>query len=690
MPATAVEPQALLKGEVHLRSAEQREWLEFPERSDGSIWDVRFDLESARLPDGATTVRLRQDDVKERWIVQLNGNPLGDLTRNENRMWTHLEVPAGLLKTKGNRLTIKPSRPHPDKSDDIRIAAVAWIPQPKTQWLSQASLKLEVRDDQQRLIPGRLTIVDEAGTLVETGAESTRTTAVRTGVIYTLDAPVSIPAPAGNYKIYAGRGFEYSLDEKDLAVAAGESLQARLNIRRQVDTSGWVACDTHVHTLTHSGHGDSSVQERMVTLAGEGIELPIATDHNVNIDHRPFAAACGADRYFTPVIGNEVTTKWGHFNVFPFLPGTPPPDHRGEDWDAIFSAIESSPQVKVVILNHARDIHSNYRPLGPAAFNAAVGENLRGWRLRANAMEVLNSSATQTDVMQLFRDWMTLLNRGLPITPVGCSDSHDVARHFVGQGRTYVRCDDHDPSQLNVGMATDNFVAGRVRVSYGLWVELLANGRWTSGELAAVSGREAPGAQPSPAVTIRVRGPHWVRADEVKLFVNGAAMRTQRLKSSDRQASDEGLIWEGVWELPPLRHDVVVTAIASGPGIEQPYWPTAKPYQPTGPQWTPRLIACSGAVRLDVDGDGRFQSARDYALRAIAEMGGELNGRLVEKLGEYDSATTAQALWLLDQLGDSPLRDPVSKLFLAGEPPVREGYAGYVAAWRASRQAMGR
>ena len=53
-----------------------------------------------------------------------------------------------------------------------------------------------------------------------------------------------------------------------------------LAIRREVATPGLVACDTHVHTLTNSGHGDATIAERVVTLAGEGIELPIATDHN--------------------------------------------------------------------------------------------------------------------------------------------------------------------------------------------------------------------------------------------------------------------------------------------------------------------------------------------------------------------------------------------------------------------------
>ena len=60
-------------------------------------------------------------------------------------------------------------------------------------------------------------------------------------------------------------------------------------------------------------------------------------------------------------------------------------------------------------------------------------------------MEVVNSGAQQTDVMRPFRDWFGLLNHGLALTPVGASDSHDVSRYIVGQGRTYIRCQSDQP-----------------------------------------------------------------------------------------------------------------------------------------------------------------------------------------------------------------------------------------------------
>src|SRR5690606_24283900 len=104
--------------------------------------------------------------------------------------------------------------------------------------------------------------------------------------------------------------------------------------------------------------------------------------------------------------GNEVTTPVGHFNVFPVGAGAAPPDHRLTAWPAAFDAIFRTPEVRVVILNHARDLHSGRRPFGPQFHNEAVGENLEGWPFRFNAMEVINSSAAQTDQLELMRDWM--------------------------------------------------------------------------------------------------------------------------------------------------------------------------------------------------------------------------------------------------------------------------------------------
>ena len=585
---------------VHLRSDAVREWSSFPAQADGTVLEVKFDAASNEQE---YALGLRQQDVKQAWRVLLNGKRLGELIRDEADLTFHLPIAKGAMVAGENTLRIESTARGPQTTDDIRVGVLRIVPRPVSEVLAEATLEVEVLDaDSKRPCPAASRSSTPAGSRHATSAKSTDRMAAREGVIYTADGKARFGVSAGKYTIYAGRGFEYSLARAETTLAAGQTAQHTLAIRREVPTPGYVACDTHVHTVTYSGHGDATIDERMITLAGEGIELPIATDHNVHIDYESHAQRLGVRQHFTPVMGNEVTTPAGHFNVFPVAAGARVPDHRHKEWSRTFEEIFATPGVKVAILNHARDLHSGTRPFGPAQFNAAVGELAAGWPVGFKAMEVINSGATQTDPLRLAHDWMALLNRGYQVTPVGSSDSHDVTRFIVGQGRTYIRLDDRDPGNLDAEAAVANFLQGRVLVSYGLLADLTVGGRFTSGDLAAPAGDEIEAA-------IRVHGPGWTTATEVRLYANGQFIREETIVPPKDGSLPAGVQWQGTWKLPRPKHDVHLVAIALGKGIDGPYWPTAKPYQPTSPDWEPRTLGVSGAVWLDGDGDGRRTSA---------------------------------------------------------------------------------
>ncbi|MBC7821861.1 MAG: hypothetical protein IAG10_33660, partial [Planctomycetaceae bacterium] len=448
---TAQQRQIVEQKLLHLRSGTEREWSEFPETADGQRLDAKF---ASRKNSTEQTLLVRQQDVKQAWNVLLNGKRLGELVRDENDMAVTFAIPANTLVDGENSLRIESPSSSKVASDDIRVGQIAIQERPVSDTLRETTVEVEVVDaDTKKPLPSRITVLDANGAMQMIGAASNDQLAVRPGMAFTSTGRATFGVPAGRYTIFAGRGFEYSLARAEISLSVGETAKQTLSIRREVPTEGYVACDTHVHTLTHSGHGDAIIGERMITLVGEGIELPIATDHNKHIDYEATATKHGVRGYFTPVIGNEVTTTRGHFNIFPVKADAPVVDHKQTDWQTIFDNIDHTPGVKVKILNHARDLHSGFRPFGPAQHNALVGENLDGWPLRFNAMEVVNSGATQTDPLRLFHDWMGLLNRGLNVTPVGSSDSHDVGRHFVGQGRTYIRCNDRDVGHLDIDEA---------------------------------------------------------------------------------------------------------------------------------------------------------------------------------------------------------------------------------------------
>jgi hypothetical protein len=64
--------------------------------------------------------------------------------------------------------------------------------------------------------------------------------------------------------------------------------------------------------------------------------------------------------------------------------------------------------------------------------------------------------------------------------------------------------------------------------------------------------------------------------------------------------------WHATWRIPAPATDAHLVAIATGPGVTAPFWPTAKPYQPTSIEFTPYVLGVSGAVFVDTDANGRF------------------------------------------------------------------------------------
>ncbi|AHG91691.1 hypothetical protein J421_4154 [Gemmatirosa kalamazoonensis] len=668
-PGAGAQTRVLDARTHHLRSGARAEWQERGTHPHPRRLALDF-----RSTSGAEhTLSIRQEDVKQRWDVVLNGRVLGQLQQDENPIVAYWPLPVGALRAGTNTLRVEPAD---TIADDVWVRGITLLDAPLEDVLSQASVEVDVVDaDGGEPLPARVTVVDTGGALQTVGGASARGRAIRPGIVYTGDGRATFGLPAGAYRIFASRGFEYGVDSARLVLRRGDRVRRRLVVRHEVPTPGWVASDTHVHSLTYSRHGDATAEERVVTLAGEGVELPIVTEHNVQVDLDSTARAAGVRDFFTPVVGNEVTTRVGHFNVWPLTVRAPVPDSQVRSWDAAFRTIEAT-GAHAVILNHARDIHAGFRPFDPARHVAIAGLALDGWELRANAMEVVNSGAQQTDVHRLLLDWFGMLNAGHRLTPVGASDSHDVGRYVVGQARTYIRTRDEAPGRIDVADAAERFRDGAVMVSFGLLAELTVADRFGPGDVVPATA--------SLRVDVRVLGPAWTRADRITLYANGRPIRSARIV--DRDAA--GVKWRGTWLLPRPAHDVFLVAVAEGPGEFLPFWPIAKPYQPAAAEWSPHVIGASGAVWLDVDGDGRPTDAHAYAARAMAASSGEI-GPLVDALAPYDDAVAAQAAALLLARGVRPTRAAVWAALRRASPATRRGFAEFAAEWLASQPARG-
>jgi hypothetical protein len=637
---TGAQEQVLDSKTHHLRWGTKQEWNEFPVRADKNRLTLHFNF---RVNMEYCTISLRQYDVSRSWQVKLNGFSLGTLTQDEKDMFTHLSVPRGYLKTENNELIIEPEETFDsssNSSDDIRVGQIVLSDRSVNSILNESDISIEVYDTKARkLIPSRIHIVNINGALQRPGVETGDTISARTGILYTGTGRAHFGLRAGAYKIYAGRGFEYGVDSTLLTVNRGDRVQKKLYIQREVIPEGWISCDPHVHTFTYSGHGDASVTDRVLTIAGEGIDFPIVTDHNVAVDIGQLADKMHMAAHFTPVIGNEVTTSVGHFNIFPLPTGTSGTNYKATDWNAVSESIRATPGVKAIILNHARDIHNGFRPYDAKYHIAIAGMDLRGWSFPANAMEILNSGSQQTDPRQLYFDWFGMMNRGHLLTPVGSSDSHDVGRYMVGQARTYIRqSNPGNPGKIDSNEVIRNFVAGKVSVSFGLLTEMSVNNMYGPGDLVPASDKIA--------VTIKVWGPQWISANRIILYANGQKIREATIPKS----MPGGIKWKGSWLLPRPRHDVFLVAIAEGPGINRPFWPIAKPFQHESPDWKPLVIGATGAVWIDADNDKKRTCAYDYAKTLWTSTKQDIP-LFLQRLSSYDESVAVQAAAVLKENG---------------------------------------
>ena len=601
----------------HLGDDDTPEWPEAPAKPDGTQVEVTF--EGIAFP-GEGLLVCTQRHVNNPWHLELNGQRFATLEAVEPLGEHYYTIPAGLIVDGTNRLVLVGDVP----TDDITFGALAYFPEGFREHFDLRKVRVSVRGADGEGMPARVTLTDEAGALQRFFFAESPSTAVREGVAYTMDGQLSLEVPPGRYEVFAARGTEWSLAHKSLVVD-GPAHEVGLQLRRELDTRGFVAADTHIHTLTHSGHGDSSVEERMVTLAGEGVELAIATDHNHNIDYRPTQEAMGLSRYFTPVVGNEVSTPVGHLNGFPLGSEDEVPAHDGTDIVEIVAGIRAKGAL-AVILNHPRWPSHEDSPHGDMQLDQETGDWTGNWACPFDAMELINSQTSELEPMLLFRDWFALMNRGERVSAVGSSDSHTVGG-VVGQGRTYVRSSTDDPSAIDVEEAALNLANGHSSISMGIFVDARQGAESVLGETLRF-----PGEDTSSLVDLRIAAPSWVHPTKLTVLANGKPIFTTMLARSATPQPFEELV-RVPRDLAWPQHDFYLVAIVEGEGVGGAFWPQINDY----------TLAATNPMFFDVDGDGVCTNPRALATALLAKSGTE-PAAVAGLLEQVDSAVAVQLL----------------------------------------------
>lgn len=393
---------------------------------------------------------------------------------------------------------------------------------------------------------------DDIETVAFVHPEKSKTVQVTKSGYYTSDNGNIIIAP-GTYDVYISRGMEY-----DRAISSGVSISAcpspcttpqdlgTFPLHRVVDTTGYLSGDFHVHSINSPDAVPPQI-DRVMTFAGEGDEILIATDHDYLTDYKPVITQLNLQKFLTSVIGDELTTwDFGHFNAFPLTPDSSKLANGALDWGngtgytmtpcQIFEGLLADPGEEVLQVNHPRGSASFQAYFSAIALDTLTQKTKtdpNDFRMPPDqakdstddtglfsdmftAMEVYNSYDYVDTVLN---DWFTFLNTGLIVTGTGVSDTHTKVATSAGMPRTFIKMSTDDPLQMNEDELVTNVNSHKVIISNGPFVTAeIENG---SAEKAGIGELiYSGGAGQQVTLKIKIQTPDWMKYDTVKVFSN--------------------------------------------------------------------------------------------------------------------------------------------------------------------------
>lgn len=407
----------------------------------------------------------------------------------------------------------------------------------------------------------------------------------------------SVPLADGRYVVTASRGPEYEIATKE--IAAGEP--ASFALRRVIATPGYASCDFHQHTVLSA---DSAVgtRDRVIANAAEGVEVAVATEHNVVADFSPIVKELGLAPFLVTIAGDELTSDaskkpWGHANVFP-LPvddararggAIPVRDRPPKTAFAEARALPGGP--RVVSINHPRTKTNGYFDL--LSFDAKTGTSTDpAYDGTFDAMEIWSGRHIGArDVVIV--DWFGLLRNGHPTTPIAATDTHGIVGQEAGYPRTYVRVSKDDALEAWSTDRTNEIVKAvretrDVVLTNGPFVTVTANGQGMGGIAKTAKGGVVE-------LKVRVVTASWNAVDRAE--IRRVRDETPAPITLSAPKTENGAIVREATHRFTTKEDDAFVVVVTGSSAMRPVL--------AGDADETRPSAVTGPIWIDADGDGK-------------------------------------------------------------------------------------
>ena len=412
------------------------------------------------------------------------------------------------------------------------------------------------------------------------------------------DACSSSPSiPYGKYKVWAWRGIEFEKWEGEVDLSADRGkVPLEIALVRAWTPAGTLAADMHVHAQASN---DSTLPnpQRVIAQAAAGIQVIGLSDHNANGDVDIEIGQLGLEDVIASVASNELTAEALHVNAYPVTVdrtkprGGSPQDFAKADATALFAAARKLGQI--VQLNHPRFRYT-------ALYDGTHWDGVTWpppFSLDFDAVEVAAGySAFNMAGDRRFdegtRDYLTFIDHGRLLIPMGNSDTHDLNWVLDGTARTYVFVDDPRTRPFDETQFIAALRARRTVVTTGPWLDVEV-GTAGPGDFVKATGKVS--------VDIELLQAKFVKADRIVVHVGG---KPPQVFPIPRVKAEIEIGTEDTWLVVTADGDTPMPKEITGT-YQQDRWqrPGVTPY------------ALAAPILIDANGDGRWKRGEaDIAL----------------------------------------------------------------------------
>lgn len=429
---------------------------------------------------------------------------------------------------------------------------------------------------------------------------------------YTPDGRFRVELLPGRYEVLISHGPEFDAVTREIEVKAGEVTRLSEQLRRSVDTTGWLSAEMHSHS-SPSGDNTSSQRGRVLNLLAEHLEFIPCTEHQRISTYQPHLEFFNATGRVLTCTGMELTgapLPIDHQNAFPLVMhtheqngGGPRPDVDPEVQIERLAMWDNAAD-KVVQINHPNIAQM----IGDRDLDGKPDQGFRKMFYFADTIEI-HPPAAIFDEPVLDKDtrrergnrmiyWMQLFNFGYRIPGVVNTDAH-YNFHGSGSVRTYIRSATDDPSQAKLMDICHSLHHGQAVVTNGPFMTVAAR----SGQASAGPGQDLVAVANKVQLKVQVQCANWLDVNRVQVFINGRPDKNLNFTRHANPAMFAGGVMKFDHTIDvPLHEDAHIIVATANQGGQLG--------RIMGPHAETMPVAISNPIFVDVDGGG-FTPNRD-------------------------------------------------------------------------------